>query len=262
MSDNTTNKSTDEIPYGYCHCGCGQKTRPARCTRKEAGWIKGEPLRYIDGHYGRSEKMDPPNPSGLCQCGCGQPAPIAVRNNTKLGHLAGEPVRFIVGHSIKNRPLRPAEDRFWAKVNKNGPSGCWDWTGSHDQHGYGQIRISRRSVRAHRFSYELHKGPIPEGLDCLHHCDRPSCVNPDHLYAGDAKQNTADAIARGRAVMPPPNQVEGETNGSAQYTNAQVRAFREEFAQLDISIQKFAELHNVPMVTMWRIIRRKCYKHI
>lgn len=238
MSDNTTNKSTDEIPYGYCHCGCGQKTRPARCTRKEAGWIKGEPLRYIDGHYGRSEKMDPPNPSGLCQCGCGQPAPAAVRNNTKLGHVAGEPVRFIVGHSIRNRPIRPAADRFWAKVNKRGPSDCWDWTGSHDQHGYGQIRISRRAVKAHRFSYELHKGPIPEGLDCLHHCDRPSCVNPDHLYAGDAKQNTADAIARGRAVMPPPNQVEGETNGSAQHTNAQVRAFREQFAEMGTSIQQ------------------------
>lgn len=260
MNDHTTNDSVGEIPYGYCHCGCGRKTKLARATRKEAGWIKGEPLRYIDGHCRRKE-MDPPNPSGLCQCGCEQPAPTAERSNSRLGHVKGHPVHFIVGHHNKVRPLIPAEDRFWQKVNKDGPNGCWVWIAANDGRGYGQLRVNGRALKAHRISYEMRYGSIPEGLEIAHRCDNPSCVNPDHLFAATHQENMQDSIDKGRASMPPPNQVEGETNGSAEYTNAQVGAFREQFAQMDISIKKFAELHNVPVVTMWRIIRRKCYKN-
>lgn len=271
MTDFTTNEPTNEIPYGYCACGCGEKTNIARVTDPKKGWVKGEPLRYRFGHKGK-KTMEPINPSGKCLCGCGEDAPIAERTNYVLGHTKGQPVRFILGHQNKNRKFHPAEDRFWTKVNRNGPihprlgTACWDWTAGGDQHGYGQIFVGRdvypQRMKAHRFSYELEYGPIPEGLDCLHHCDRPSCVNPAHLYAGTAKENTADSIERGRASKPPTNNVKGEHNGHAQFTDAEVIALREEFDASGMKVAPFARKHGVAMVTMWNIVRRKTWKHL
>jgi len=100
------------------------------------------------------------------------------------------------------KPTLP-EDRFWAKVNK-APDGCWDWMAAKNGRGYGTFRVgsltddSRRHVYVHRFSYELHYGPIPVGFQVNHRCDNRCCVNPDHLMLGTAKDNTADCIAKGR----------------------------------------------------------------
>lgn len=254
-------------PNGYCHCGCGQKTKIATKTRTEAGWIKGQPLRYIDGHYNRKpERMEEPNPTGLCQCGCGQPAPIARRNHWRLGHVAGQPVRYMKGHSSKGRRKGTPEARFWAKVNRNGPihprlgTACWDWTGSQDAHGYGQIRIEGKAIKSHRFSYQLANGSIPTGADILHQCDRPSCCNPAHLFAGTAKDNSQDCIQKGRASMPP--STKGKRSGRAEFSDDQVHEFRRQFAELGISIPKFAKLHQVSYLTMYRIIHRLMYTDI
>lgn len=80
-------------------------------------------------------------------------------------------------------------------------SGCWEWTkgriGS-PKCLYGMMHINRKNKLAHRISYELHKGEIPEGRLVLHRCDNAKCVNPDHLYLGDAKQNAKDRQDRGR----------------------------------------------------------------
>lgn len=94
----------------------------------------------------------------------------------------------------------PTEDRFWAKVVKGGPGGCWNWTGHHNGVGYGMLWAPEagRKVLAHRFSYEMHHGPLPPGVLVCHHCDNPACVNPEHLYAGDYRSNMRDAVARGR----------------------------------------------------------------
>lgn len=80
------------------------------------------------------------------------------------------------------RPPRPAEERFWSKVDKDGPGGCWEWTAGKDWDGYGIFHEShRRSRRAHRYAYELLVGPIPEGLTTDHLCRNRGCVNPTHL---------------------------------------------------------------------------------
>lgn len=71
------------------------------------------------------------------------------------------------------------EDRFFAKVNKT--EKCWLWTGCIRRGGYGWFRAEGRSKLAHRVSYEIHKGPIPDGLSLDHLCRVTSCVNPDHL---------------------------------------------------------------------------------
>lgn len=198
----------------------------------------------------------------LCECGCGQPAPIAQRSNSKLGHIKGEPVRFIRGHHNKIRPLRPVEERFWEKVDRRGPLECWNWTGCKDKLGYGFLNIGNHKIeRAYRVSYEMHIRPIPDGKSVCHSCDNPSCVNPAHLFVGTHTENLADMRAKGRDSKPPRNDVNGENNGHAQFTNAQVREFRRQFAEMNVSVTAFATFHEVPLMTMWQIIHNKTYKN-
>lgn len=83
-----------------------------------------------------------------------------------------------------------------ARVNVT--DGCWTWTGS-TRNGYGRASYHDVSWQAHRLSWFLHNGPIPEGMFVLHHCDNPPCVRPDHLYLGDHAQNMRDRTARGRS---------------------------------------------------------------
>lgn len=76
-------------------------------------------------------------------------------------------------------------------------SGCWLWIGGTATHGYGRIMVKGRRIGAHRYSYELHKGPIPEGLQIDHLCRTRSCVNPDHLEAVTGRTN----VLRGNTVV-------------------------------------------------------------
>lgn len=96
----------------------------------------------------------------------------------------------------------PPETRFWSHVDKTGD--CWLWTASvfKDRYGYGKFNAASekptRVVYAHRFSWELANGPIPDGLWVLHHCDNPPCVRPDHLFLGTQSANVADMHSKGR----------------------------------------------------------------
>ena len=101
------------------------------------------------------------------------------------------------------RKVRPTEDRFWEKVNKNTESGCWEWTSALVRGGYGGFAThfpseGRKNNRAHRFAWTLVNGQIPDGLWVLHKCDNRICVNPDHLFLGDSKDNMLDCAAKGR----------------------------------------------------------------
>lgn len=94
-----------------------------------------------------------------------------------------------------------AAERFWAKVNKT--ETCWLWTANtvRNRRGvpYGLFtRATRKAVTAHRYSYEMAIGPIPDGVIICHHCDTPLCVRPDHLFAGTQGDNMRDAVAKGR----------------------------------------------------------------
>lgn len=93
-----------------------------------------------------------------------------------------------------------AMERFFSKVEKT--ETCWNWTAcKRGKAGYGAINVNGKVKDAHRLSYELHKGEIPEGLMVLHTCDNRLCVNPEHLFLGTAKDNWHDGFNKGRIKL-------------------------------------------------------------
>lgn len=109
--------------------------------------------------------------------------------------------------------------------------GCWLWKGSKNNWGYGRTITPQSPERgAHRVSWDLHNGPIPEGSNVLHKCDTPACVNPDHLYLGSLKDNVQDAMERGRHVA-----LAGEKNGTAKLTREAVEIIRTNPDNLTVS---------------------------
>lgn len=81
-------------------------------------------------------------------------------------------------------------DRFWVKVNKDGPGGCWLWTAGTGQNGYGRFRFLGRNVYAHRFSFALAGGELDTALELDHLCRVRNCVNPEHIEQVTGRTNT------------------------------------------------------------------------
>lgn len=150
----------------------------------------------------------------------------------------------------------PPEERFFRRVDKSGS--CWIWTGVTAPNGYGRFQAGGKgspSIGAHRFSYEMHKGPIPDGMFVMHSCDVRNCVNPDHLSLGTPKDNTHDMIKKGRWKG---GISRGEKSGAAVLTDEKVRYIRSSPLR-NVDLAK--ELNVYPSV-IWNVRHRKTWTHI
>lgn len=174
------------VPYGYCQCGCGQKTRLYPANNRNRGWVKGEPYPYIKGHNSKKyADLPDPNPSGLCMCGCGEATGVVEFAEPKYGYRKGHHRRFAKGHG-----QRPAGSLYDVK-DCGYQTPCWVWkmdTASY--RGYGRIWDGSKKAPAHRHFYEKVHGPVDPKLHLDHLCRNKACVNPDHLEPVTSGENT------------------------------------------------------------------------
>ena len=160
----------------------------------------------------------------------------------------------------------PADERFWRHVIKAGPDDCWLWTGGNSGNGYGRFRRGRKSegmIQAHVFSYELHNGPIQDGLLVLHRCDVRGCVNPKHLFVGDQGDNVRDCVSKGRmrglfAGGQDERRKHGSDHKSAKLTEIQIPEIRMDTRPYRI----IASDYGVDRSLVGLIKRRRVWKHV
>ena len=143
--------------------------------------------------------------------------------------------------------------RFWPKVDRSGgPDACWPWTAkAKHPYGYGRMNSGRGiDLKAHQIAFALAYGPIGKAW-IRHACDNPVCCNPAHLVAGTAKDNTQDAIKRGRWKNPPRHI--GEAHPRVTLTIDQAR----DIASDTRSAKVLAAEYNVSTQTIYRIRWKK-----
>ena len=167
-------------------------------------------------------------------------------------------------------------------------TGCWEFQGCRNTQGYGQVAFLGGMRQAHRVSYTLAIGAIPEGLHVLHHCDNPCCCNPDHLWLGTDKGNSDDKIRKGRYRGPPsgdssfsrqhPERLargerhgsktkphrcpRGERNGGAKLTESQVSEIIVEYSRGKISQLALGKKYGVSQQIISAIVRKEVWAHV
>lgn len=149
------------------------------------------------------------------------------------------------------------EERFWSRVNKG--DGCWEWVGLKFRLGYGSISVNGRMASAHRVSWEIHNGPIPDGLHVLHHCDNRACVCPGHLFLGTHRDNMRDREAKGRGKIP---YRRGSLCNSAKLTEDQVIEIRRRYAAGGVLQRDLAAEFGVLRQEISRIVNRVRWQHL
>ncbi len=150
---------------------------------------------------------------------------------------------------------RTLADRFWEKVAKS--DGCWLWTGSTNG-VYGSLGVERTHVGAHRLSWELAFGAIPDGLSVLHRCDVPTCVNPAHLFLGTHQDNMRDMADKGRGHGPG---IRGSASRFAKITEDDVIDIRTVRA-LGGTLQAIGAAYGLQKSAVGKIVSGRTWSHV
>jgi len=160
---------------------------------------------------------------------------------------------------------KPWPQRFWDKVNKNGPvpphrpelGPCWEWIGARHEQGYGiaQGEDWHQQTYASRIDWEMVHGPVPKGQYVLHHCDNPPCVREEHLFLGTKKDNAQDRLRKGRPGYSGPK-------GSGELNPVAVRVIRYLWEHRLATQAAMAKAHRVSPSTIQRVIRRRVWSHV
>lgn len=145
---------------------------------------------------------------------------------------------------------------FWAKVEIRRLDECWPWLGTKTKGGYGTHDYGPLGTTAHRIAYMLQKGHLPDGLQVLHSCDNPECMNGKHLFSGTQKQNLDDMRAKGRT---PDYRNFGEDNGRSRFTDEEVDLIRLRYEQGNITQTQLAATYSVSVTTINHIVNGKTH---
>jgi hypothetical protein len=202
-----------------------------------------------------------------------------------------EAVQEVAIGSVIVKITPSTKDRFFAKVCREGPipapkdgcpdivGRCWSWTACKDTGGYGIFAMPQKDFSAHRMSWAIHFGDIPEGeghhgVCVCHRCDNRTCVNPDHLFLGTHQQNVADKLAKGRGsngesharimkrIKSNPNSIaRGSKSGTAKLTEEQVLEIRE-LRSNGMILKEIALEFGVHLGNVSSICSRKSWTHL
>lgn len=151
----------------------------------------------------------------------------------------------------------PLDIRFWGKVNKNSGSECWIWTAAQKSpYGYGKLSVSRSAWQyAHRISYEINIGKIPDGMFVCHRCDNPKCVNPAHLFLGTNAENRCDSVRKERHAF-------GDKASFSILTEHDVISIRRQYIPYVVTQRMLGEKYGVCQQTIHDAIHGRNWKHV
>lgn len=163
------------------------------------------------------------------------------------------------GMKIRGQRVIPPVERVRRNSRLNRNTGCWDWKRTNSG-GYGQVVVgsrtnnSRKTLMAHRYSWEVFRGPIPAGLNVCHRCDNAACVNPRHLFIGTHQDNIDDRTAKGRNRL-----FTGERNGHSVLTAPKVGQIKALLRRGQLSQVEIARQFDVARQTVNDINTGKCW---
>ena len=145
--------------------------------------------------------------------------------------------------------------RFWRRVRKS--KGCWEWQGFRSKFGYGRLRVAANGpgsiVTAHRFSWTVHFGDIPDGMWVLHRCDNPGCVRPTHLFLGTHGDNMEDCRLKGRRPV-----MAGTKNGGVKINETTALKIRRDIR----SVRQIAQDYDIGKSMVSNIKRGVNWAHL
>lgn len=182
-------------------------------------------------------------------------------NNTKRCKPCSKRYKYNKDNLARKQRVRTQEkrvtnssaiERFWKHVNKLGPEQCWEWKASLERTGYGRLSLGSWQILSHRFSYNLHKGDIPDDLLVCHTCDNRKCCNPNHLWLGTHADNHGDRNYKKR-------QANGERIGKCKLSDSDVSAIRE-MKEIGLYCSEIAAMFGVSKNHVGDIVKFKVRK--
>jgi hypothetical protein len=197
--------------------------------------------------------MPPPNLQVTCICQFCQIPFKVKRSKIAIGHGKYCSIKCRAKGVDQREPLAVKLMRYVQVGNENE---CWPFVGTTDAKGYGMVQYDGSMRGAHRASYIVHKGQIPEGMLIMHSCDNPPCCNPKHLSLGTKKSNYDDMINKGRS-----KKLSGENHPHSKWTVAQILEMRS-LKDKGYSTRQICEIYKMSFANANKIFNRKLWKHI